>query len=78
MLGDRVGKNRRIGFRAIFGTIPVEALAIALRLNIFSMSILTKLSGRTPDYVTELERIYGAPSRTGFGGAVFYEQRDKL
>ena len=27
-----------------------------------------------PDYVTALERFYGAPSQDGFGSAVFYER----
>jgi hypothetical protein len=37
------------------------------------MSTPTDPSEGKPDHVTELERIYGAPSNSGFGSAVFYE-----
>lgn len=29
---------------------------------------------KNPDYVTQLEAAYGAPSQSGFGSAVFFEQ----
>jgi hypothetical protein len=33
----------------------------------------SKSSNPKPDYVAELETVYGAPSQSGFGSAVFYE-----
>jgi hypothetical protein len=37
------------------------------------VSIPSKSSNQKPDYVTQLESVYGAPSQSGFGSAVFYD-----
>jgi hypothetical protein len=41
------------------------------------MSDQPNLSHPTPRYVADLQAVYGAPTQSGFGSAVFYERLDR-
>lgn len=56
--------------------IPVEALRNATYSGIYDMRGPKPMNTK-PDYVVQMEAAYGAPSRNGFGSAVFFERVER-